>query len=142
MGGQPGFRTLVPLSSIAVLPARCTASARECRRRSRPRRGLGARSALPAKGVAEIGNAPRSKKKKRQKHNLSEVRADFLDLRWAPLAAPPPPPLARQGGGPAPIREICADLQEFVIMPLISFSTFAVSLPWATFSGAQEGLLG
>eukprot|EP00959_Pyramimonas_sp_CCMP1952_P253516 5297058-Pyramimonas_sp.AAC.1 len=36
-----------------------------------------------------------------QKHEISEVRADFSDPRWDPLAAPPAPPLARsarQGG--------------------------------------------
>ncbi|CAK0883605.1 unnamed protein product [Prorocentrum cordatum] len=39
-----------------------------------------------------------------RKHRLSQVRADFLGRRWAPVAAPPVPPLARsarQGGGPS-----------------------------------------
>ena len=56
---------------------------------------------------------------KPHKHKLSEVRVDFLDWRWTPLAAPPAPPLARsarQGGGSAPIQEIRADIGQFMFM--------------------------
>ena len=64
-----------------------------------------------------------SKKTKRYKHKHSKGRADFLDLRWAPLAAPPAPPLARSArrGGLAPIQEIHAELRKYMFMALCFF---------------------
>ena len=85
-----------------------------------PARGGADRAGLPRRIEGLAGFSPKSGKRKRHKHKLSEVRADFLDRRQAPLAAPPAPPLARsarQGvGGPAPIQEIRADLRKFMFM--------------------------
>ena len=72
--------------------------------RSRPGQ-FACRAPRLARLLARIASASplqQSDKKKRHKQKLSEVRADFLDLRWTPLAAPLAPPLARgarQGGG-------------------------------------------
>eukprot|EP00959_Pyramimonas_sp_CCMP1952_P267518 5593481-Pyramimonas_sp.AAC.1 len=40
----------------------------------------------------------RKSNKKHGMHTCSTFRADFVDLRWDPLAAPPAPSLARGSG--------------------------------------------
>ncbi|CAK0812959.1 unnamed protein product, partial [Prorocentrum cordatum] len=72
--------------------------------------------------VPYSGEAPRGKNKR---HQLPEIRADFVDLRWSPLAlllAPPLAPSARQGGGgPVQIQEIHADLRQLLLLLFLFF---------------------
>ena len=84
------------------LPQSPPSASRRASARSRPRAGSKNRIDDDDDGPSGLRDDPRGwKKKNPHKHQLSEVRADFLDRRWAPLAAPPAPPLARsarQGG--------------------------------------------
>ena len=81
-------------------------SMKKCQRRRVPERN-GAAKHLPTIATLleprRLGGLPTGiEKQKPHKHELSEVRADFVDRRWIPLAAPPAPPLARSArqGGP------------------------------------------